>query len=57
MTVRNTTPMDLDPSLFDKLKSLLGRPDLLDACRRANSARHHTRRSFLQDMDLRSWRD
>ena len=47
----------LDPTLFDRLRELFARPDMVDYCRRATTpARHHTRRA-LQDTDLRSWRD
>jgi len=57
MTIHNNTSSALDPTLFDKLRNLLARPDMIDYCRRTTMpARHPTRRGF-QDTDLRSWRD
>jgi hypothetical protein len=58
MTTQDTTRTTLDASLFDRLRELFARPDMIAHCQRATApARHHTRRAFHQDTDFRSWRD
>lgn len=57
-TQNTTTGTSFDPGLFDKLRELLVRPDMVDFCRRATTpATIRRNRSDLRHIDLRSWRD
>ena len=57
-TVNRNDSELLDPSLFDRLREVLGRPDLIDFARRRTApATVRRTRSDLRHLDLRSWRD